>query len=364
MTQQFKSCLLILFLFLASIARLSAQCPLSPPSSLTITNITTTSVTAQWPAVPGAALYRVRLHDDTWNMTLPDEFTTLTTHTRNDLVSGHDYTLSVAASACADPDQPFGNGISANLQAEVIIVDIIIEMPACNPSAITFASQHTLVLPSPDAVNPIRKVKIHQTVDQQEVNVVEFALWANCEHAVEFYQMAASRGIVRNPSGSGECTMVQYFADQTLYFALKNPAWDAFDGTTQIDLVFGPTINSANIGICNNADSKDCNPASRPGKTTATGSTLQLQAAVLDLALSPNPVRDVCQIDYSLPEEGPVELLLLDLNGRILRTVDIAGALPAGTHRTVLRTDDLQAGAYFIALQTKHQRRTSLFVKQ
>jgi Secretion system C-terminal sorting domain len=59
--------------------------------------------------------------------------------------------------------------------------------------------------------------------------------------------------------------------------------------------------------------------------------------------LSPNPAHDQLQLD--LPGDGPSELQLLDLQGRLLRRL----SLPAGQHS--LPVSDLESGVYLLHIQ-------------
>jgi hypothetical protein len=72
--------------------------------------------------------------------------------------------------------------------------------------------------------------------------------------------------------------------------------------------------------------------------------------------VSPNPVRNVTHIGYALPFEAPVELRILDLQGRAVALL-AQGITPAGRHDVLWngRTsggDATSAGMYFVQLRT------------
>ena len=61
--------------------------------------------------------------------------------------------------------------------------------------------------------------------------------------------------------------------------------------------------------------------------------TIGGRAAVLEFApISPNPSRGEAMLSFSLPRDGAVELGVMDIQGRLVRTVH-HGVLPAGAHR-------------------------------
>lgn len=65
----------------------------------------------------------------------------------------------------------------------------------------------------------------------------------------------------------------------------------------------------------------------------------------------PNPFRTTTTISYRLPEAGPVTLHLLDLQGRLLRTLE-DGVRTAGAHVTIVEARGLAAGEYLYRLTT------------
>ncbi len=82
-------------------------------------------------------------------------------------------------------------------------------------------------------------------------------------------------------------------------------------------------------------------------------------ARVLALALgapSPNPTARGCRIDYALPQEAPVRIVVLDVQGReVARLAD--GVMPAGTHAVAwdgrVASRPAAAGVYMIRLTSR-----------
>jgi Secretion system C-terminal sorting domain len=79
------------------------------------------------------------------------------------------------------------------------------------------------------------------------------------------------------------------------------------------------------------------------GPSTKAGQAHQQTSGGKARQISPNPAHDQLQLD--LPGDGPSELQLLDLQGRLLREA----SLPAGQHS--LPVSDLESGVYLLRIQ-------------
>lgn len=96
-----------------------------------------------------------------------------------------------------------------------------------------------------------------------------------------------------------------------------------------------------------------------PISATAGGS-----ARMLSLAVGPNPARGEARFDFDLPSESHAKLVVLDLQGRVLSTLN-EGKLAAGHHRLIWSgrgTTPGNAGVFFVCSQTPHQVLTRRFV--
>ena len=75
------------------------------------------------------------------------------------------------------------------------------------------------------------------------------------------------------------------------------------------------------------------------------------------LRLGPNPFHGSTAIVFSLPKDGPVDLRILDLAGRVVRTLASRSPTVSGLHALSWdgRRDDgdlAPAGVYFVRLKT------------
>ena len=68
----------------------------------------------------------------------------------------------------------------------------------------------------------------------------------------------------------------------------------------------------------------------------------------------PNPFRDTTTVQFHLPAAGRITLLLMDLNGRILRTVADQAYFPAGDNRLQLERGGLPPGAYLYQIRARY----------
>jgi hypothetical protein len=78
---------------------------------------------------------------------------------------------------------------------------------------------------------------------------------------------------------------------------------------------------------------------------------LSLEKPGSALQVSPNPVRALVRVSYSLPKAGKVSVKLYDACGRLARTFE-AGLRPAGSSRVSVQVADLPRGIYLLRLDT------------
>ncbi len=92
-------------------------------------------------------------------------------------------------------------------------------------------------------------------------------------------------------------------------------------------------------------------------RITSTGieerSTLNILR--LTLRITPNIVKSLTTIRYSLPTESKISLQLYDISGRLVKTLVNENKNP-GIYGLILNTKTLSAGVYFLSLQTSSKR--------
>ena len=70
----------------------------------------------------------------------------------------------------------------------------------------------------------------------------------------------------------------------------------------------------------------------------------------LQLSLSPNPVQQEASITYHLPQAGPTTITLLDINGRVLKTLLDTPNHEAGTYQLIAQRQDWPTGLYYLRI--------------
>ena len=77
----------------------------------------------------------------------------------------------------------------------------------------------------------------------------------------------------------------------------------------------------------------------------------------VQLTSYPNPLRSQGTLAFTLPDSGPVELVIYDVLGRRMATL-VEGRRRAGRHRVLVDAGDLASGVYFGRLEVGDQTRT------
>jgi len=79
--------------------------------------------------------------------------------------------------------------------------------------------------------------------------------------------------------------------------------------------------------------------------------------------ISPNPVNENANIHFNLQNAGPVSLEIVDIQGKIVRSLRTNEFFSIGDHFIPFKTDALNPGAYFINLKGKHFNLSEKFIK-
>ncbi|WP_400191374.1 alpha-amylase family glycosyl hydrolase [Hymenobacter sp. B81] len=88
----------------------------------------------------------------------------------------------------------------------------------------------------------------------------------------------------------------------------------------------------------------------QPGVVTAARP--QRQAAALQLSVAPNPATSRAAVHFVLPTASAVQVSLLDVRGRQLRSASLPGRQPAGAVQVPLQLAGLAPGVYLVQVQT------------
>ena len=97
--------------------------------------------------------------------------------------------------------------------------------------------------------------------------------------------------------------------------------------------------------------------------STSTIDFAENTAGVILSTAIPNPALDDTRFNFSLPNASPVNIQVVDLNGRLMTTANL-GPLNAGENSFNLNVTDFANGFYLISLQTKEGIVTQKFTVQ
>jgi len=79
------------------------------------------------------------------------------------------------------------------------------------------------------------------------------------------------------------------------------------------------------------------------------------QSLISNLELQPNPAQSALQLFYNLSASGDVTIKVIDMAGRAVKQVSRAN-FSEGFHSHIIDVQDLEAGIYFIQLQTSNSK--------
>jgi len=94
----------------------------------------------------------------------------------------------------------------------------------------------------------------------------------------------------------------------------------------------------------------------------ATGTAPAMLAETnIDVNIHPNPVADLAQISYKLDNEGDVEFQVFDLQGRMVKVINLNNQA-AGNNEYNVEVNDLESGSYLIRMSANGQKKTARFM--
>lgn len=354
----------------------SSVCPLSPPSNVTVTNITTTTADVSWSAVAGAVMYRVQPYDATSAIFLPEEITSSTSITLDGLTPGHEIEVCVSAYSCWEGEG--GDENCAEFMTETIIItDIIFDRLNCTPSS-HGSSNSVAVINLPKApqqggaVSAAKVLVCRDNIAECAINLVEFEMYADCFGQIQFSPTSElDEDIRRTPDLATTCSEItyEYAENKSLYFWVGEVTEVISQSGTSYDvkIALNNNIHDGHIMHCmQDLEVERC--VGNPQLTEASGKKIWLasekhRVAEEYLHTTPNPFSNGLQAQYYLVKAGPATLSLLDLNGRVLRQARQETATAGQHFAEFADLENLPSGIYLFKLQTDYQQQTVLVVK-
>jgi hypothetical protein len=106
----------------------------------------------------------------------------------------------------------------------------------------------------------------------------------------------------------------------------------------------------------------DCDEASIISNTPETSYVSEVYRApsikaenAFDLKIIPNPFQYSAQIRYELPTSGPVNLIIYNMQGKIVKRLLNQNHQEAGAQQITFNAMDLESGIYFVGLSTENE---------
>lgn len=398
-------CLSLLFVVLLQLNALFVEaktvkstnsCPVAPPSWVTATDITTSSITITWEAETLVTWYKITRFDITNGIQLPDVIVpgSTTTYTSDSHAPGESIKFGLQATACTDPvEDDFGEEISAIFTTTFIIVDDIASFTAPGaptgdyaiwPSGPLGAGDVSLSLINANEYTPqvrVHKVKVY-LLDNGVSYFAEFLTWSQCNteqssavRVMYWKPLNWSAGVTSSPGIGATTNSVVFKLQGRPFFTLYGASYSGNTATIKIKNDRSTVIYYSKLVInednpCYNVEfSGPEDQISDTQKRVETDSELEDRTTITGnnpsntVNISPNPFSTSLSIQYSLDEESPVTLSLYDHTGRVLRYMQLP-SLPAGEYNTGIYTTDLPVGIYQLGFQTNKKRNMTTLVKQ
>jgi len=385
MRTQIKKWLAVAFMAFTLKASMVAQggpcVPLSPPSWMTVTNITSSSALVQWENVQAGAWYRLELRNLNTGLVEDLSFTQATSKTYYNLAASTDYRVTARVSSCQQG--PFGQGAFVEFQTTGIVVEDIVNINqgAQDPNMQNgFNNANTVVNTGDTFYICIKKGTIpisnfdevlhaYLAPEGDDNDFFEFFMAANTGDNNAYFDSAP----LRFPSGKwwyeggnaplGPGGQNQGFTNVKVYhinaqgkpeLAMKLESTGVISPTGYVMLqvfmgnnyVFTYDLDRES-GVCTPAAALKHNPLALAPKDKLQG-------------FFPNPFDDHLNIPDFDQDAGPVAVRVIDSTGRLLfetseqdaarivRRINTAGWLP---------------GLYFVQIQTATDATTTPVVK-
>jgi hypothetical protein len=83
-------------------------------------------------------------------------------------------------------------------------------------------------------------------------------------------------------------------------------------------------------------------------------SSLEESKSSVLMNIYPNPVKEVCTLDFELEASQTLQIILVDANGRLMQVVQANTAFSAGQHQLPLNLSSLPPGDYFLQMKSKN----------
>lgn len=355
------------------------NCPLAPPTSLTISDVGVNSLTANWSAVPGALMYKVTVKNLNTNLIIATVYTSNTSQFISGLPSNTPLRVGVSASSCNTPNPAnFGNEKTAETRTlKYIVNDVIVNKCELHNNSRPWTTTNLSIPVNFVGDDYWNYYQAKVTGTQKGADwTCRFSIVVTCTDNTSgtgFYVFIDSDETTPN------VTYTQNTALDQVQFMVQNA--NVF--TIQNAIVFSSSQLSAStdiilLGSISSFSSIQCDEQPKPegfgclSSDSGFGSGNEDRDAQGGLAaptkhsasLSPNPTSDQVDLQFHLTAASEVAVTLHDAAGRPVQQVTPPQAMPEGQNRLALDVSALPPGFYWVQLRSTQGMETLPLVKQ
>lgn len=374
------------------------SCSLPAPSWISAPTITSSSISIVWEPVEGALWYKVSRYDVTNAVQLPDVYVSQSRYTTESLNPGTTITFDVQATSC-DWSEAYGQAVTSDFTTSIIIVDVVLFTAPNSPSgniAIGSGNSNEISLHLSDANNStmdveVTRAKVKFTDSQSVLHFAELLLWSQCSDSLKsavrvmYWNTStwpSTISYVENHLGgnpNNPITSITFRISGAPFFTLYHPFFSNGEngGPHNLDikirndrheLIFLDLANSEEDNPCfippqpmgGNTPSKD-DSLNHP--TLSSDRSTNSEQSELSMLISPNPFLDGFNMNFTLEKESPVNILMYDPMGRLVRNINF-NTLTPGQHSIFIAADNLPTTIYSVAIQSNAGRAVSTVLKQ
>lgn len=362
-------------------------CPLPPPVTVTISDVTASSLTAAWTAVPSAVLYKITVTDLNTNLLLTTVYTSNTNKFIGGLPSNTPLRVGVSASRCSF-QIPMNFGYPKNEDTRTlkyIVGDEIVNRCNLTPFPMPLpAVIHTDVPINSAAASDwyYYEAKVEGTKSQASW-ACRISIATSCLDALSgaaFYVLVdTGETFNMTYSVTSSTELVEFKCQDVLIFTLKTPKLSFGSGPTSAstEIIFNTQL-PAGTEITRFYSISSC-LGTRPANFMCGGGDAGLmgeknedrnnpnESGVLPgrtASLAPNPTADKTNLYFTLLAPSEVVVNLYDATGRLVAQVAPEMPMAAGKNQVTLDLSSLPPGFFLVQLRSAEGQETLPLVRQ
>jgi hypothetical protein len=361
-----KNLFFLLFLLLIG-GQVVAQnpCPQPAPASITIYDIGPDQAKADWPLVSTAARYRVELIHVPSNSTVSVGYYPVPGASFNSLASSTIYEVRISSSACNSNNQAdYGDPIAQRFETSAIIIgDIVYGFDPLSTSVPpNTINQIWACIPWINPAYASEENVLHIRVDWGTTGYREFELVCQTVNNVSQLRVAEYNPVSNDNYevviiNNGFQAKIKYLGvDRILIGAPMLASANGGYGRVPIQILDDVTILRIDplcTGISILDDVTEYCSAPYGGERD-----LDQVSPALGLTAAPNPFTDLLTLRMPAETDGPVDVLLLNALGQVVRSRHFDAVNASERLEIDLETSDLAPGMYLLSVQTRGGRQT------